>query len=95
MSLLEQVCAPSSQILWCSTSKGVGALQVKSILSFLFDVLELPLHILDIKVDQGIQILQLKKDQKFLLFSLLFSKCFYQYLRKPAAAPFWCVASHM
>ena len=38
-----------------------------------------------IKIDQGIQILQLKKDPKLLLFSLLFSECFYLHLRKPTA----------
>ena len=44
-------------------------------------------------------ILQLKKDQKFWLFSLVFSECFHLYLRKPTAAKalpsFWCAASHM
>ena len=39
-----------------------------------------------IKIDQGIQILQMKKSQKFLSFSLLFSECFHLYLRKPTAA---------
>ena len=39
------------------------------------------------KIDQGIKTLQLKKDGKFLLFSvLLFSECFYLYLRKPTPA---------
>ena len=43
-------------------------LWVMSILSFvLVDVLELENDTLFIKIDQGIQILQLKKDQKFLL----------------------------
>ena len=37
-----------------------------------------------IKIDQGIQILQLKKDQKFSLFSLLFlNVSIYVYQRKP------------
>ena len=44
--------------------------------SLLFDVLELFLSC-------NICILQLKKNQKFLLFPLLFSECFHLYLRKP------------
>ena len=49
-----------------------------------------------IKIDQGILILQLKKDQKTVLF-LLFSECFhlYVYLRKPTATrypfPMCCI----
>ena len=35
-----------------------------------------------IKIDQGIQILQLKNDQKFLLISLLFSECLHLYPKK-------------
>ena len=47
-----------------------------------FSVLEWHL----IKIDVGIQILQLKKDGTFLLFLLLFSECFHLYLRKPMTA---------
>ena len=49
----------------------------------LFNVLELFLsfeitpHTSFIKIDQGIPILQLKKDQKLVLLSLLFSECFH------------------
>ena len=48
-----------------------------------------------IKIDQGIQILQLKKDQNSLLFSLLFFECFHLYLRKSTAAspPFPCASN--
>ena len=46
------------------------------------------------KFDQGIQILQLKKGQKFLLFCLLFSKCFHLYLSpQPQSPPFDVLAA--
>ena len=49
------------------------------------------------KLDQGIQILQLQNDQKFLFYSSLFSEYFHLYLRKSAAEspPFQYTASHM
>ena len=62
---------------------------MKSVWRFLFDVLELFLSFKmtpRIKIDQGIQILLLKKDAKFLLFSLLFFECWQLYLTKPTAA---------
>ena len=40
------------------------------------------------KLIKSIQILQLKKDQKFLLFSLSFSECFHLYSRKPTSTKF-------
>ena len=47
------------------------------------------------KLIKAFQILQLKKDQKFLLFSLLFSECFYLYLRMSTGSPFRCAVSHI
>ena len=42
-----------------------------------------------IKIDEGIQILQLKTDQKFLLFSLSFSECFHVYLKAHSCYHMW------
>ena len=41
-----------------------------------------------IKTDQGIQILQLKIDRKFLLFFAFFSECFHLNLRKSTSTKF-------
>ena len=46
-----------------------------------------------IRIEQGIQILQLKRDQNFLLFSLLFSECSHLYLRKDLSAKYTCLCA--
>ena len=44
-----------------------------------------------IKIDQGIHILQLKKDRNVLLFSLSFSECFHLYLKKAHSHEITCL----
>ena len=50
-----------------------------------------------IKIDQGIQILQLEKDQKFLLFVYYFLNILICIWESPQlhSSPFWCTASHV
>ena len=74
----------------CDAAHQKGDFEVKSIWAFylmhksLFLSFKMTPHLS--KLDQSIHILQLKKDQKFLLFSSLFSECFHLYVRKSTAA---------
>ena len=94
---LTQVLLRMQQCI-CDAADQKGTLQGKSVWSFVFDVLELYLHLRMtplVKIDQIIQILQLKKDRKF-LFSLLFYECFHPYPENPTAAvPPFSVLHHI